>query len=110
MLWVGMIICRFANIHQTPAVHVLAAVELRMWVLLHEMANLHMDEAPSKHKSIDTEDHAHNWYAAIRNFRQGVTRIVEEGVWGIIHQEDYKARLARSSAQILPVFPGIFHQ
>lgn len=44
MLWVGMIIGRFANTHQAPPVHVLAAIELCMWVLLHEMANLDMEE------------------------------------------------------------------
>lgn len=44
MLWVGMIIGRFSNTHQTPVVHVLVAIKLCMWVLLHEMANLYMEE------------------------------------------------------------------
>lgn len=45
MLWVGMIIDRFANTHQAPAVDVLVAIELCIWVLLHEMANLQMEES-----------------------------------------------------------------
>ncbi|KAL2695039.1 hypothetical protein AAEP93_005823 [Penicillium crustosum] len=66
------------------------------------------DFSLSKHKSIDTEDHVHNWYGAIRSFRQSVTRHVEDGVRGTIHQNDYAGFLGRFPDRILPAFPHGF--
>ncbi|OQE03703.1 hypothetical protein PENSOL_c001G04889 [Penicillium solitum] len=33
----------------------------------------------TKHKFIDTEEHAHDWYGTVKNFRLSVTRIIEYG-------------------------------
>ncbi|KXG51508.1 uncharacterized protein PGRI_089010 [Penicillium griseofulvum] len=66
------------------------------------------DFSSSKHKSADTEDHVHYWYGAIRSFRQSVTGIIEDGVRGTIHQDDYAALLRRFPSQILPAFPRGF--
>ncbi|KAJ5783439.1 uncharacterized protein N7518_009116 [Penicillium psychrosexuale] len=64
------------------------------------------DFSSSKHKSVDTENHVHHLYGAIRT--QSVTRIVEDGVRGTIHQDDYAALLRRFPAQILSAFPRGF--
>ncbi|KAJ5956318.1 hypothetical protein N7501_010597 [Penicillium viridicatum] len=66
------------------------------------------DFSSSKHKSIDTEDDVHHLYGAIRSFRQSVARIVEDGVRGTIHQDDYAALLRRFPAQILLSIPPWF--
>jgi hypothetical protein len=55
-----------------------------------------------KHKSIDTEDHVHMWYGAIKNFRTGVTDVVHDDLIGKAQTPEYYALIERFPMVMIP--------